>query len=61
MKRFLLIIYLLLSFAAFGDIKDNLKLLTSDDMEVLTKRVMLLEKDYGIKLKGLKSIMIRLI
>lgn len=49
MKRFLLIIYLLLSFAAFGDIKDNLKLLTSDDMEVLTKRVMLLEKDYGIK------------
>ena len=49
MKRFLLIIYLLPSFAAFGDIKDNLKLLTSDDMEVLTKRVMLLEKDYGIK------------
>jgi hypothetical protein len=40
---------MLLSFTAFGEIKDNLKLLTSDDMEVLTKRVMLLEKDYGIK------------
>ena len=49
MKKFLLIIYMLLSFTAFGEIKDNLKLLTSDDMEVLTKRVMLLEKDYGIK------------
>ncbi len=49
MKKLLLVIYLVLSFAAFGEIKDNLKLLTSDDMEVLTKRVMLLEKDYGIK------------
>ena len=32
----------------FGAIEDKIKLLTPDDMEILTKRVELLKKDYGV-------------
>ena len=48
MKRIVVMLFFICTTFIFGAIEDKIKLLTPDDMEILTKRVELLKKDYGV-------------
>ena len=48
MKRIVVMLFFIFTTFIFGAIEDKIKLLTPDDMEILTKRVELLKKDYGV-------------